>query len=110
MAGFYYGWQMALLILGIMPFLIVAAWVQTKFTAGAHNQVSSHAARLSHAGLCQTQITFAVWRNPLFTSFVHLACSYITTHAETGNLQRLWHDDVVRAVTCRHSRSLQAPM
>ena len=39
-AGFYYGWQMALLILGIMPFLIVAAWLQTKFTAGAHNKVT----------------------------------------------------------------------
>ena len=30
---------MALLILGIMPFLIVAAWLQTKFTAGAHFKV-----------------------------------------------------------------------
>ena len=40
-AGFYYGWQMALLILGIMPFLIVAAWLQTKFTAGAHNKVTN---------------------------------------------------------------------
>ena len=38
-AGFYYGWQMTLLILGIMPFLIVAAWLQTKFTAGAHTAV-----------------------------------------------------------------------
>ena len=47
-AGFYYGWQMALLILGIMPFLIVAAWLQTKFTAGAHNKVTNSAAALLH--------------------------------------------------------------
>jgi len=45
-AGFYYGWQMALLILGIMPFLIVAAWLQTKFTAGAHNKVTHDVAAL----------------------------------------------------------------
>ena len=43
-AAFYYGWQMALLVLGIMPFLVVGVWLQTKFTAGAHNKVTHDAA------------------------------------------------------------------
>ncbi len=82
MAGFYYGWQMALLILGIMPFLIVAAWIQTKFTAGAHNQVGSLAGAKSCCWPCADP---AHIHKPT-TSFIHFVRVDITQSADQTNI------------------------